>query len=429
MNVLKYIKESGKYILRSNVFISKYIKEVEDLYKMSPDELRDRNEKRFLEMFRLAYTKSSFYSKLYKENGISIDDIRSLDDIGKLPIVTKDMIREHPEELLTCAKWMLIKNHTSGTTGTPLTVYESWPALWRNQADMYCYRKYCGFRTGTDRIASMRGHLDRKDTTVYVNFSKTLYLSSFNLNKKTVGGYYKRLNVFKPKAIEGYPSTLFSLCLLLNEASYKVDIPLIFTSSETLSDNQRRYIEETFHGVIYDHYGNTERTISVSEKIDHSGYFERPGCSINEYYENEVITTSLINKAFPLIRYQVDDKICINNETKSEALSAIVKRIDGRNTENIIGKDGTRYNAAALTYLAKAIPNILIVQLVQNKQGELDINIIPNGVFSTADENATRKAIDEKIGLDNIEYRIRIITHNELIYSKNRKLSLIVSRI
>lgn len=220
---LLYFKETLKYFLRSRLFVSRYVKEVERLYGMSPEELRARNEKRFLEIFRLAYTKSPFYSKLYKEHGIALSDIKTLADIKKLPVVSKEMIREHPEELLTCPKWLTWKNHTSGTTGTPLVIYESWDSIWRNQADMCCYRKYCGFSVGKDKIASMRGHLNRSETTLIVDVSKTLYLSSFNLSKNTIEEYYDQLKRFKPKAIEGYPSTLFSLCLLFLKSATNSD--------------------------------------------------------------------------------------------------------------------------------------------------------------------------------------------------------------
>ena len=56
---MKYIKETIKYILRSRLFIQKYINEIERLYEMSPEELKRRNEEKFLQLFRLAYDHSS----------------------------------------------------------------------------------------------------------------------------------------------------------------------------------------------------------------------------------------------------------------------------------------------------------------------------------------------------------------------------------
>ena len=72
----KYLKESVKYLLRSYPVIYPYIKEIERMYNMSHDELQERNERVFLNIFRKAYTKSSFYHKLYTEAGIKLEDIK-----------------------------------------------------------------------------------------------------------------------------------------------------------------------------------------------------------------------------------------------------------------------------------------------------------------------------------------------------------------
>lgn len=60
MKLKKYLYETAKYVLRSYPVIYPYIKEVEKLYAMSPEELNQRNEKRFLEIFHRAYDKSPF---------------------------------------------------------------------------------------------------------------------------------------------------------------------------------------------------------------------------------------------------------------------------------------------------------------------------------------------------------------------------------
>lgn len=416
----KKIKETIKYLLRCPQVIAPWLRKVDQLYEMNDTELRAYKERGFLQIFRQAYTQSAFYHDLYSRNGIQLSDIQSIDDIKKLPVITKKMIRENPESLLTISKWKTVANHTSGTTGSPLTVYESWPALWMEQAYVVSYRRRCGFCTGRDVIASLRGHLDRKDKMMYVPVSKTLYLSSFQLNPSNIRDYHHALLHYKPKAIEGYPSTLLNLCLLLKENGLSCNIPIIFTSSESLGEQQRTVIEHTFHGKVFDHYGTTERTISLNEYLDHSGYYEDPGYSINEYRENAVVTTSLINGAFPLIRYEMEDKIIFKD--------GMITGIAGRAMSFITGKDGTKFNSAALTYVAKIIPNILVVQLVQKTIGMLDVNILPDGNFNATDIKEAIKGIQERIGKDNMDVHVNIIKKTDLIYTpKSNKLELVVN--
>ena len=97
MSIKKYLFETIKYALRSYPIIRPYIKEVDRLYTMNAEELKQRNEKRFLEIFRRAYDKSPFYHKLYTEEGIRKEDITCLEDIKKLPVITKDMVKKHAD--------------------------------------------------------------------------------------------------------------------------------------------------------------------------------------------------------------------------------------------------------------------------------------------------------------------------------------------
>lgn len=420
----KYLKESIKYLLRSYPVIYPYVKEIERMYNMSHDELQERNERIFLNIFRKAYTKSSFYHKLYTEAGIKLEDIKCLGDISKLPVVTKDMILHQSDALLTTSKWKLLKNRTSGTTGTPLTVFEDWKSIWREQAYFYCYRKRCGYTYGQP-LVSLRGNLGKKDTMMYVHISNTLYLSSYNINEQTVWAYYKGIEKRSPRAIEGYPSSLYNLALLLKDKGLYCNIPVCFTSSENLLDFQRQLIEERFHTKIFDHYGTTERTIRISESIKHDGYFEDPGYSINEYLKDRVISTSLINSAFPLIRYQSSDVVILKENTKDERVS--IDRIQGRSGNCIKGKDGSIYNNAALTFILTYSHNIRYAQFIQKKNGKVLLNIVPEAVFSSQNLDELKQMIDLKIGLSNLELEINLIKEQDLIYTTRNKYSYIIS--
>lgn len=423
----KYIKESIKYILRSKVCIRKYINDVERLYEMSPEELRARNERCFLELFNKAYDNSSFYQKLYSDAGIKKEDIKSLEDIKKLPIITKDMIKAHAEEIRIAPKWKLIKNHTSGTTGTPLMVYEDWPSIWREQAYFYCYRKRCGYTYGQP-IVSLRGNLEKKDLYMKVHISNTLYLSSYNINPQTTELYYNQIVKHNPVAIEGYPSSLYSLALMMRDKGLQLHIPVAFTSSESLLDYQRELIEKQFDTQIYDHYGTTERTIRLSESFNHNGYFEDPGYSINEYTEDGEITTSLINYSFPLIRYKGNDVIELMEATE-ENPQVIVKKIQGRKSSYLIGKDGTEYSGALLTRVFKDISTIDNAQFVQEKKGEVKLNYVPGNGFTKEDEQKLKNAVIEQLGESNFEFHFNVISSSDIIYTSRGKFNYIVNKI
>lgn len=95
----------------------------------------------------------------------------------------------------------------------------------------------------------------------------------------------------------------------------------------------------------------------------------------------------------------------------------------------VTGKDGTKFNSAALTYVAKIIPNILVVQLVQKEIGSLDVNILPDKNFNKESIQETLKGIQERIGKGNMNIAINVINRSQLIYTKsNGKLEMIVNQ-
>lgn len=415
----KYLYESAKYLLRCPTVIRPYIKEVEKYYAMTPEQLKMRNEQRFLKIFRRAYDKSSFYHKLYSEAGIKKEDIKSLDDIKKLPIITKDMVKQHAEEMLTVPRWMVIGANTSGTTGTPLRVYESWPAIWLKYAYLYCSRKNYGFRMG-QRMVSLRGHLDKQIPCIKVHISNTLYLSSYNINKATIRQYYERIMEFNPIAIEGYPSSLYSLAIFLRDEGLSLKIPVAFTSSETLFDYQREMIECRLGSEIFDLYGMTEGTISLEESIHHDGYYERPGFSINEYLEDGEICTSLVCSAFPMIRYRSNDII----ELADSEGKMIVKNIVGRNEDYIVCKDGTMVKR--LDFLFKKVANVKMSQLIFDNEGILHINIVPEASFSDTDKKVVENNLHERVGKENIDYCINLIDESKIKYTQRGKYKFLI---
>lgn len=429
MNCKIYIFETIKHILRSPFIIRREIREVDRLYEMSEDERYEYENKFFINLFKTAITKSPFYRKVYSEAGITEDDIRSIDDIYKLPIINKSMIRNCSETLLTQSKFGLKLSHTSGTTGEPLTIYINWRTSKLARAYHYCYYKRNGFILGKDRHVSIRGFLQKNDIKLKLHISNTLYLSSYNIKNDTALCYYNEILKFRPKAISGYPNSLYNLALLFKELGLSLNIDLCFTSSETLYDYQRSLIAEIFGCEIFDIYGNSEHACFLYESDRHNGYIKAPGSGILEFRENGIVTTSFLNFSWPLIRYQMNDVMKPNGNRSLTSYNQriVVESLYGRTSECITLKDGARLGAAGISFIFKYSNNIKITQLIQDENGFININIVPDDGFSEYDILMIKKPIYERLGLKDNDFRINIITKEQIIYTNRNKFSLIIS--
>ena len=419
----KLIINTLKYALRSYPLIRPYVKEIEQLYNMSQKELDEYNNLKFLKLVNLAYNKSPFYRNLYDEYGVNINTIKSIEDIRKLPTIDKKTVRENSDKIAIGNKKLLLKAPTSGTTGEPLTILQSYRSILIEQAFLYHYRASCGFKFG-EPLVSLRGHLDRTHFKLKLPIGKILYLSSYQLKKKKAIDYYNEIKRFKPKTIEGYPSSLYNLCCLLKEANLSINIPICFTSSETLYDFQRELFKEVLNCETYDWYGCTEHTICLGEDINHNGYFEMPGYSFNEFFDNHIITTSFINPNFPLIRYKVNDIIVLKNDYKKiKATDPNIESIEGRTENSIVTKSGT---IATRLQLFKNVSYIKLAQIIQREQGKIEINILPDGPFSDLEKGQIMKHIDERIGLSDIDVTINTVSDDKIIYSKRNKFNQVI---
>jgi phenylacetate-CoA ligase len=417
-------KETTKYFLRAKPFIHKEIREVERLHSLHKNELEELKEKKFLKLFRCAYNKSKFYRQFYMDHGIQLSDIQTIGDLPKLPVLTKEMVKKHHKNMLTVPRWKVKSAKTSGTTGSSLTVYHSYNSIRMEQAYIYVQRRMYGFTLG-EKIASIRGNMIREKFKLYVPISKTMYLSSYSIKEDMAERYFEELKSFKPKAIEGYPSSLYNVCLLFEKKGWQLDIPVCFTSSETLLPFQRELIGKIFKTEVFDHYGCTERTIFLSEKNNHEGYKEAPAYSVNEFREESVITTSLINYSFPLIRYQMNDRINVEKDGDGKI---IIQSISGRKEDIVVCKDGTK--VGRLDHIFKNTVNIKNAQIIQHKAGEIIINVVPeNNVLSEESKNNIVNEAIKRFGVGNMNITVNRIEIEEIIYSKNRKYKLVITTL
>ncbi|MBO4379681.1 MAG: phenylacetate--CoA ligase family protein [Muribaculaceae bacterium] len=423
MKLLLY--NSVKNLLRSYPFIHWRLKKINRLFEMTREEIDEYNNKEFVKMFRHAIKKSPFYKKFYAEHGITIDSVKSVADIEKLPVITKDIVSKHCDEIATGCRLFRKKVYTSGSTGKSMAIYTSLRTAIIEQAYLYKTRQIDGYKPG-ERIVSLRGHLDAKHFKLRLPFCNILYLSSFYFHPDKAHDYYNEIIKYKPRAIEGYPSSLYNLCLLLKDAGLKMNIPLCFTSSETLYDFQRDLFKEILGCETFDHYGCTEKTVYFRESHDHKGYYDAPGYSINEFDNGELITTTLINKAFPLIRYKMTDIVVLNEPwVKNMATDPNIRLIDGRVDECFKSKSGKLLGL--LESLVKGVPHIKLAQYVQPHEGYIDVNIVPDGDFNESDKKHIADNIAAKIGKDDIDYSINIVDESKIIYRRSGKFSMAVN--
>lgn len=385
-------------------------KRTHDLLKKSQwwsaDKLEEYQLEQLDKLLNHAYENVPYYTRVFDERGLKPKDIQDFKDLQQLPFLTKDIVRENLNDL--CAK-NYSKNQfqhvtTGGSSGTPLELYlqrgvtdaKEW-AFMKTQWDRVGYR----FR---DKCAIFRGYrVPVSENTFWKSqlLGRWMLFSSYDINDHNIASYVQKLKAYKPKFIQAYPSAISLLAKNLkeNDVSNLPKIKAILCGSENLFPVQRKYLEDTFNTRVYSWYGQTEKVILAGECEVNNHYHIFPEYGITELIDEagntikegtgEIVGTGFNNYAMPLIRYKTADVGTLSNK-KCECGREypLLQRVEGRIQEMVITNNNTSMvlNPLFFGQHMNAYSNIKEFQVIQEKKGELILNIVKSEKYSSIDE-------------------------------------------
>lgn len=102
----------------------------------------------------------------------------------------------------------------------------------------------------------------------------------------------------------------------------------------------------------------------------------------------------------------------------------VIEVVVGRIDDYLVCKDGGRIQR--LDFIFKGVNNVKYAQLVQEKNGFLNVNVVPDKGFSEADEKQVETNVIERIGKDNIDFKINLIEETQLRYTKRGKFKYLI---
>ena len=303
-----------------------------EIETMPYEHLRALQNERLLKQVRHVWDNVPYYRKKMEEKGVTIDDIQSIDDLYKLPFLTKDDLREaYPYGLMGKPKSECVRIHsTSGTTGKRVVAFYT-------QHDVDLWEDCCA-----RAIVAAGG---TKEDVVHVAYGYGLFTGGAGLH----GGSHKVGCLTLPMSsgntdrqlqfMTDLGSTI--LCCTPSYAAYlaesiheqglqdQIQLKAGIFGAEAWSEDMRRDIENKLGIKAYDIYGLTE-TSGPGVSFECS---EQTGMHINEDHfiaeiidpatgevlpegtKGELVFTAITKEAFPLLRYRTRD-ICVLTRKK-----------------------------------------------------------------------------------------------------------------
>ncbi len=355
-----------------------------------------------------------YYNEVMRLNKLVPSDIKTEDDLNKLPILTKELVRLNYDKLKnTNFKGKVFKLHTSGSTGKALSFNFSldairyrW-ALWSRHKARFGISPFDSYATFTGQVAIPLSQSNPPFWRENFAMNQTIF-TMHHINNHTVKSIVNKLNQGGYTYYSGYPSILYSLANLIEENYLEIFSPpkVIFTGAEALLDTQKNKIEKIFNCVVTDQYGFSEGCGNAS-KCEHGIFHEDFEYGIlecnnsfqidNNLRTGEVLATGFTNLAMPFIRYQVGDTATWDENLVCDCgrKSNVLTRINGRNEDYVITPEGNKI--LRFDYIFKDTYNINEAQVIQNKLGEITINIVKRANYKLKEELKIEKLVHSKI--------------------------------
>ncbi len=369
-----------------------------------------------------AHENVPYYRELFDHHGIRPDSFRGREDLGRIPILTRDTVKKRGADLRSRRPEdrSLAEGHTSGTTGSPLSVYYSTDMIHMNYAAMDRQYELAGARLANDgdRACVVRGNVivplsqNRAPFWRHNRNLNQLVMSSFHLTTDNLTGYFAAMREFRPTVVDGYPSSLYVLARTLLNRNERLPVKAAITSSETLYDFQRAAIEEAFQCRVFDYYAAAERVVFAVECDRHEGHHlcseygfteftDEAGDALPAGTEGFMTGTTLHNLGMPLIRYRTTDRTAQKTASCSCGRTLPLMEDVTTKAEDLLRlRDGRLIPPSVLTHPFKPLDSIEASQLVQTDLDRLLVRLIPRPDYSERDAEHLVRELKLRLGAD-----------------------------
>lgn len=383
--------------------------------RWSEDRLADYQMTKLRALLGHAARNVPYYRRLFREHGFDPESVRTPSDLGVLPLLDKETVRENLRDFLAenVKPGDRLYFTTGGTMGTPLGVYNLKHAGGRERAFMFTQWARVGFRP-RDLRAALRGWAVKSRRHWEYQVSERSYVfSNFHMTPENVTAYARVMREKRLPFLHSYPSAVIDFARHLQALGQEPPrFKAILASSENLYPGQREFIESFYGARLFSWYGHSENTILAGECEASNHYHIFPEYGVVEVLTpdgsaataegemGELVGTSLDNFAMPLIRYRTDDWAVIGPPSCACGRNyRLLKETRGRwHQEVLVGKLDNLISVTALNVHSDIFDRVHQIQFYQSEKGKVELRIRRKPGYTDRDSQRILAALAEKMG-------------------------------
>jgi phenylacetate-CoA ligase len=341
--------------------------------------------------------------------------VRGTKDLHTWPLLDKAAVQTTPIAFCAHSRLLSVAASTGGTSGAPLRLFRSLRSIAFEQACLDHMMHKLGAHGRDARTAVLRTDAikDPNDFQppywVYGNGGNRMVFSSSHLNAATVATYAQALSSFDPDVLMGYPTSLESLCMLLERTGTKLHLKRVLCSSEMLSPRVWQEAQRLLGCALLDYYGQAER-VAFAYAMTPGEYRFLPGYAHVELEQvgveddqnvYEIVGTSLWNLSMPLVRYRTADLIRVPSSwgaAELEELSLGLRTFSGvlgRSGDILLTPEGVK--VTGISHFQRDVPHVMRIQVIQESQQRVRILVLAGAQYSAHDEEKLTANVRSKL--------------------------------
>jgi phenylacetate-CoA ligase len=388
--------------------IAEYRKILEATQWLKREEVLHLQQERLTGLLNHAYENVPYYHKVFKDRGLRPSDVRTVEDLKKLPILKKRDIARMPQQLMSksLSEREMMPYNTAGTTAESLRFYRTKDDVSWNVAAEFRTYGWGGYELG-DKLALIwifePNQLKNPLFKLRNLATRQTVSNTRELSEESIRSLSERMRRVKPAFLRGLASKLYMLAMYVLAEGTPQKLKAVFSTSEILLPSQRKVIERAFGCEVFDYYGSHEVLSMASECEEHSGYhiasenvlleFVKDGEQVAPGERGTILVTSLHNYAMPFIRYDIGDTGKPSDETcRCGRGLSLFKSLEGRTYESFVTGDGTIQTLRDLDIFFENLP-VRMFQIVQTSRDDILIKIVKADEYSQRDTDFIERYI------------------------------------
>jgi phenylacetate-CoA ligase len=345
-------------------------------------------------------------------------DRASIEYLENWPILEKNSVREDPRAFLAddCDRRIMFHEHTSGTTGKPLSLWWSretvrkWYAL--IEARCRCWNGVSRHHRWGMIGGQLVTPVSQREPPFWVwnKGLNQLYMSSYHLAPDLMESYLDAMSRHRVAYLYGYTSSLYALAqAVLESGKQDMGMAVAITNAEPVYDYQRATIGQAFNCPVRETYGMTEIVATASECAagrlhlwPEAGWVEviEDGHPSSHGISGDLVCTGLLNVDMPLIRYRTGDRGALASgiETcRCGRTLPVIESVDGRVDDLLYTMDGRRIGR--LDPLFKGGLPIHEAQIIQEALDCVRVRYVPTPDFRSDHEEVIIQRLRARMGM------------------------------